>query len=321
MLKKYTRFLAVIILMLGECSLQAQDKWTYTGQFNFGGNILFTYGKGQRFPGLKLFAGFSATALYKNHVMLSYGPSLAIYTKSLGANLNPLTGDWQTDLTQSFSVGYGWDDLSYYKYFRTLNNGAYYNMATNKSYALLLSSNIILNNHKRNQAVGSVTLSAPGVTINYYNDGAVPFNFLALADNFDRWWTGGLSLFFHNRQDYNYAELSFDQFTGYSPLLYELSTMLGINVPQYNGAGNDSLITGKKLPSDFNTSAYNLKVFLTRGYGVDVGAIGSLVDKQGRAYGLQDIIHILGGYALHPNSDITRFYIGGTYNNLQHVRF
>jgi len=76
-----------------------------------------------------------------------------------------------------------------------------------------------------------------------------------------------------------------------------------------------------RIPPSFNTSSYNLKLFLTKGYGIDIGAIGALVDKQGRTYGLQDIIHMIGGFALHPNSDVTRYYIGGTYNNLRNGKF
>lgn len=312
---------SILLVSNNSQSLAQSSSWKYDWQFNFGANLNFIYGKGQKFPGLKMFSGFSVSGVYKNHLMVNYGPSLVIYTRSLGANLNPLVGDWQIDLTNSFSVGYGWDDLSYTKYFRTINNGSYYNISSTKSYNIFLSTNYIVNNHKRNQAVGSVTLSGPGVTINYYNDGAAPFTFLPLADNFDRWWTGGFSVFVHSRNSYNYGEFTFDQFTGYSPLLYELSSILGINVPQYNQVKTDSLKGKSRIPSSFNTSSYNLKLFLTKGYGIDIGAIGALVDKQGRAYGLQDIIHMIGGFALHPNSDVTRYYIGGTYNNLRNGKF
>lgn len=177
----------------------------------------------------------------------------------------------------------------------------------------MLTSNYILNNHRRNQSVGSVSFSAPGFTINYYNDGAAPFNLLPLADNFDRWWTGGLGLFIHNRKSYNYAEINFDQFTGYTPLLYELSSILGIDVPLYADK-----YEGKVQPRSYNTSSYAIRVFPVRNLAIDVGAIGSLVWK-GKIYGLQDIIHVLGNYALHPNNDANRFYLGATYINLTNV--
>jgi hypothetical protein len=42
--------------------------------------------------------------------------------------------------------------------------------------------------------------------------------------------------------------------------------------------------------------------------------------KTGRVFGLQEIIHTMLRYPLHPNNDINRFYIGGTYNNMNDVK-
>jgi hypothetical protein len=99
-----------------------------------------------------------------------------------------------------------------------------------------------------------------------------------------------------------------------------MSSLLGINVPRY--IPTDSTVAGRKRRNDsYNSSAYNLKIFFTKGYAVDMGVIGSLISKNGTPWGLQDIIHTLGGYALHPNTDITRFYLGATYNNLSDVHF
>ena len=94
--------------------------------------------------------------------------------------------------------------------------------------------------------------------------------------------------------------------------------MLGIDVPNYNLdiAGNSD-----RVPKPFNTSAYNLKVCPTQGFGIDVGAMGGLMSKNGTYFGLQEIIHTLGRFALHPNTDHTRYYFGGTYNNTNHVSF
>jgi len=310
------------VMMLWEgIFLYGQNNWVYKGNFNFGCNVMLNYRKDQQFPGLKVFAAFYANASYKKHFVLSYGPSISIYTKSLGANLNPLIGDIQMDLGQSFSIGYGWSNVSYMKYFKTINTGSFYNIATDKKYALFLTSNFIFNNHKRNQVVGSVTVSTPSVTINYYNDGAAPFDKLPLADNFDRYWTGGFGIYIHNKKNYNSVELSFDQFTGYSPLVYEISNLIGINIPSYQLPDSSVGNVHSKIPPDFNTSAYNIKVYTSQGYAIDGGIIGSLRTTNGNVFGLQDIIHTLGKYPLHPNNDINRFYIGGTYNNFQDVRF
>ena len=148
--------------------------------------------------------------------------------------------------------------------FKSINTAAFYNMSSNKSTAIFLGSNFILNNHKRNQVVGSFTASFPGVTINYYNDGAFPFDKLPFADNFDRWWTGGFGFYFHNRQSYNNAEFTFDQFTGYSPLLYELSNLIGINLPDYNMDSLSVAQRKKTLSPAFNKQGFIfslLKIF------------------------------------------------------------
>jgi len=321
-MKNCCRYFFIIVFFTFSKFASSQSAWNYEGYFNFGCNITFIYGKSQTFPGLRLYAAFIANGIYKNNFTVNYGPSISLYTKALGSNLNPLTSDVQIDFTNSFSVGSAWGkQLSYTKFFKTLNTGSYYNFASSKKYGAYLTTNFIMNNHKRNQVVGSVTFSAPDFSVNYYNDGAIPFTFLPLADNFDRWWTGGFGVYIHNHKNYNAAEFSFDQFTGYAPLLYELSNLIGINLPNYDVDDSDIVNTKTHIPPAFNTSAYNLKIFLGQGYAVDAGIIGSLrAQKSGRVFGLQEIIHTMLGYPLHPNNDVNRFYIGGTYNNMNHVK-
>jgi hypothetical protein len=269
-------------------------------------------GKGQKFAGFRAFAGLSLQGV-RGNFLINYGPSLSIYTKSIGANLNPLVGDIQIDLTNSFSVGGSWgSDLDYLKFFRTIHTGDYYNVVTQKRNCALLTANFILNNHRRNQVVGAINGSFGNFTLNYYNDGAVPFTFLPVADNFDRFWTGGGALFLHSKKGYNYAELSFDQFTGYTPLLYELSNVLGINIPLYDEPGKDS--SRRKIPNTYNTSQYQLKIGLDKNFSIDAGILGNLVDGNGRHYGIQDLIHMGLKLPLHPNNDPNRLFIGASYN-------
>jgi hypothetical protein len=291
----------------------AQNGWKYEGQFNFGCNIFLAFGKAQKLPGIRAFTSFGAAAT-RGDLILNYGPSISVYTKTIGANLNPLVGDWQIDFTHSFSIGVLWgDQLNYNKYMRSFHNGDYYNIAINRRGAFLVGTNFILNNHHRNQVIGSLNGTIDKFSFNYYNDGA-PFNFLALGDNFDRYWTGGGGFIFHNTKGYNTVEFSFDQFTGYVPLLYELSGLLGINIPLYDDVS-------KKKSYNFNTSAYHLRINTDRNFAINAGVIGSLVSKNGKYWGVQDIIHILGKYPLHPNNDRNRFFIGGSYNNFKNVDF
>lgn len=308
-------FLFIISLNLISDKLHAQE-WQFRSNVNIGANIFLTnlfdkaVNKGYKFPGTRIYVGMSTTA-YKGGLMLNYGPSLSIYTKTIGSNLNRFINDFQVDLNNSVGIGYGSRQRSdYTKQIRTIHNGDYYNMVFDNKWMALISTNIILNNHRRHQVVGSVNLNAGPVSINYYNDGP-PFNSIALGDGFDRYWTGGGHIIYHGKRNENLMEFSYDQFTGYAPLLYELSNILGINVPIYeseDGSKNASL-------RNYNTSAYHLKVNGGRYFNVDAGMIGNLATQNGKFFGIQDIIHLRGRMSLHPNNDRNRFFIGGSFKN------
>jgi hypothetical protein len=304
------------LLLLANQPLPAQSKWVYHVQANIGATVHVTYGKGQRFPGFRIYGAISIMGVHNKQLLVHYSPSLAIYSKTIGANLNPLSGDIQLDFTNTFSAGYGSaKDLMQLKYLRTLHNGAYYNVSTYKKNMLLLSSNFIVNNHHRNQIVGSITASLGNYSLLYANDGP-PFHIIPLADNFDRYWTGSGAIFIHTRKGYNRAEISFDQFTGYTALLYELSNLIGINVPLYTDEESNS----PKKKYSFNTSAYQLKVFTDANYSVSTGILGNLTDKKGRHYGIQELIHMALKLPLHPNNDMNRFFFGASYINNQNVK-
>ncbi|MBC7829151.1 MAG: hypothetical protein H7122_15485 [Chitinophagaceae bacterium] len=310
-MKTKSGYLTILILILSLQICEAQKNWQYNGQVNFGCNLFLTRGHAQKFPGIRFFGAFIATAIHGD-LIASYGPSLSIYTKTIGANLNPLVGDWQVDFTNSFAVGLQWGEREdYYKFSRTIHNGDFYNLVSARNGLAMVGTNFIVNSHKRNQIVGSINATFGNVSINYYNDGP-PFDFLGLSDNFDRYWTGGFAVLVHSKKGYNTVEFSFDQFTGYIPLLYELTGKLGLNIPLYDRPD-------KKGINNFNTSAYSLKVNFDQRFGINAGVIGSL--KFGnRYYGLQEIIHILGKYPMHPNNDDNRFFFGGNYNQFHNVK-
>jgi hypothetical protein len=92
-MKNLNRYILITAFLFSQINVSSQPNWNYNGYFNFGCNLNFTYGKSQTFPGLRLYAAFIANGVYKNNFSVNYGPSISVYTKSLGANLNPLTGD------------------------------------------------------------------------------------------------------------------------------------------------------------------------------------------------------------------------------------
>lgn len=316
-MRKILLYLCLLAALPAVAQEPVQEDWRRLRQFNFGVTINLHYGKGQMFPGIRGFAGLSIGSVYKEHLLLNYGAMLSVYTKSIGNNLNPLINDLQVDLINTFGIGGGGNRSAYPKFFRTMGPTPAYNASLDLDYAGMIFSNFILNNNGRNQVGGTVTVTHNDVTGYYYNDGSFLLGW-GFGDNFDRWWTGSGGVFVHNKHGYNAAELTFDQFTGYSPLAYELSTLLGVNVPSYNL--DEQYVSGKKKKApNYNTSTYHFRYFLAPGYGVDLGVMGALRGKNGWVYAVQDMIHTKRNMALHPNTDISRLVIGGTYNNLSYI--
>lgn len=307
------RSLVVGVLLLFQFFTRAQDvKLNF--ELRFGLNFNLNISSASSFPGANVFGSFLLTSKFKNlkGLMTNYGATVSVYTGSLGNDRNLLQSDLQIDFTNALTLGYGFNQVSYPKYLMTLQNSPAYNLTHDFKYALFVGTNFVLNNHHRNQAIGSITATIDNFSLNYYNDGALP---LGIADNFDRWWTGGLAAIVHDRRGFNRVEATFDQFTGYSPLLYEISTILGINVSEYSHNNNVDAdpIYRVITPSSYNCSAYNVRVFLAENFAVQAGVIGSLKFGE-KLYGLQDIIHSRGRFSLHPNKDLNRFSMGLTYN-------
>ncbi len=323
---KILKKLSVFILLLGFLthSVHSQVNLSMELRFGLGFNLYFAhpFKINQRFPGVKVFGSFILVGDVRKNIRTNYGATLTIYTKTLGNDLNPLKRDLQIDFVNSLLLGFVSNDtVAYVKYLRTLNNAPYYNMRHNNKYALFIGTNFILNNHRRNQAVGSITGTIGDFSINYYNDGGIPIDIVGIGDGFDRWWTGGFMFLWHTHNkdlvgkyhSFNRIEASFDQFTGYAPLIYELSNVLGINIPEYNMTRSKDTLFNAITPGTFNSAAYNLKVYLNENLGFDAGIMGSLTSKKAY-YGIQDIIHRNGQFPLHPNKDINRFTVGLTFN-------
>jgi hypothetical protein len=125
-----------------------------------------------------------------------------------------------------------------------------------------------------------------------------------------------VSLYLHNEKGFNSVEFGFNQFTGYVPQLYELTGKLGMRIPLYDDHNRKR---GRRRPANFNTAAYTLRVGLDQRFAINAGVIGSLKFRK-RYYGLQELIHNMGKYPLHPNDDVNRFFIGGSYNQFPYVR-
>jgi hypothetical protein len=315
------------------------------------------------FPGIKAFVGFSSTnrlfiheRLENNYGLFNFSVNVAIYNKSLGNSLNILYQDNQVDLTSSFSLGIMQHaDLPYLKQMQTINNVPFYNLRHNARYAGIISTNFILNSTGRHQTVGAISLTVDQVSVNYYNDGgpligkgfgwdrAWYWNVLlspllltadlvsGLGDGFDRWWTGGMGVYYHTDREFNRWEATFDQFTGYHRLVFELGSIFGTDVQDYdlfqayNPALSEdqsmNLKSDRRFANSFNSSAYSFRYFFDNQFSANIGVIGSLRDHRiERFFALQDIIHVLKRDPLHPNNDINRLFYGVSYYNPIEVR-
>jgi hypothetical protein len=300
--------------------------------------------------------GFSANNLLfisdktpNNSGLFNYSFNVAIYNKSLGNSLNILYQDNQIDFTSSFSLGIlQHPNLPYQKQFQTINNVPFYNIRHNARSAAIISTNFILNNHRRHQTVGAISFTVEQFSFNYYNDGGPLigkgfgwtrpwyYNVLlspilvtadlisGLGDGFDRWWTGGGGVYYHTDQGYNLWEFNFDQFTGYHKLAFELGSVFGTDVQDYDlFAGSQStdsttlkynLQTNNRVSNSYNSSSYAFKYFFDRDFAANLGIIGSLRDyKNERFYAVQDMIHVGKRDPLHPNNDINRIFYGLSY--------
>jgi len=314
------KVIAVMFIILFPFCSHCQGKWNY--EVRIGANIRFNQSIEswkQKFPAISLFVSGILTRRIEDNFQFNYGHSIAFNYKTLGTNQNPLNNDLEIDFLNSFGFGvgknYNEDDLVFDKLLRTVNNSSAYNLIHNFENSVFISTNLILNNHKRHQVVGSFTFTYQDFSFNYYNDGGFGINFLPISDNFDRWWTAGINFLLHNDKGYNSFEFSWDQFTGYNSLLYELTSIFGFNIPKYNYESNE-YITDR----NYNSSAYNLRFAIDEYAHFDIGINGSLRfnigdDGSTTYFGLQDIIHIIQKSALHPNDEPNKIHFGINYSD------
>jgi hypothetical protein len=314
--------------------------------FNFGIRIHLNYEVSEwskeTFPGIKAFIGMNIFSrvdmLNTTQGAVNISTSLGIYNKALGNSLNLGFQDNQIDWTTTVGVGWLSRDSSYTRLLQSINNVPFYNIRHDASGMGMIGVNFIMNNNRRNQTNGFVAFTIDQFSLTYYNDGAPPISWFAIGDQFDRYWTGGTAMYWHQEDEmtdngaafvpYNIWEVAFDQFTGYTNQMYELSGIFGIDVQNYdiyNRYGEKDSIDisvrpeGKRSrPTGFsyNASAYEVRYFWGPNMGVSGGMLGSLRShKKGKAYGLQDFIHIMRGDPVHPNISKNRLFIGLSYND------
>ena len=128
-------FIILLILCLSPNSVRCQQNWTTGIHVGLGANFFLHQSRVQRFPGLRLFGAVSITGIWKNNLLLHYGPALSMYTGTIGSGMNPLSADLQVDFSHTFS--FGWVSGSgdgRIRPIRTLHTGDYYNLILDRKY-------------------------------------------------------------------------------------------------------------------------------------------------------------------------------------------
>lgn len=180
----------------------------------------------------------------------TYQVAFNIYANGLGTNMLETQKKTQFDIVNSFSATYGHRSSKHYIYeFKTFNNMTASAFQSNYGVASLsVSTNFIINNHKRNQHVGFAGVSLGPIRVGTYNDKFLPL----FSDHYDRWWTGGFFIQsgvetiklneednipnFFNKNRINF---SYERFTGNVQDAFNLVSRLSLNyVPAKNKEAN-----------------------------------------------------------------------------------
>jgi len=270
-------------------------------------------------PGLMVFAssifyGTLGEEKIGKNIQVNLGNTLSFYRKTIGNNWNPLNEKLQIDLVTTPTIGYASnvEDTFRRKYINVIGNSSAYNLYTKSDIFVGVSSNFVLNNRKRNQVVGAVTGSYKNVSVSYWNDW-LNLGLFSLGDNFDRWWTAGVNLYVHSKDNaFNNFELKMGQFTGYSKQIYEMLKIIGMRVPKYYENDQNKNTTEKT----YNIFYYKANVSLNENFRLSGGAVGNLRFGKNKNFylGMQDIVHIIRREPLHPNDTKNKFQLGLIYD-------
>lgn len=126
--------------------------------------------------------------------------SINLYNNGLGVSLLPSQKRGELDIIQTLGFSWGMGQLE--DTTRTAYDRPYYVHTFNqmtassiqqKTYKVnpTFGTNILFNNHKRNQAIWFLNLGLwEFAQFTFYNDGP-PIDKIGWGDGYDRWWTGG----------------------------------------------------------------------------------------------------------------------------------
>ncbi len=162
-------------------------------------------------------------------------------------------------------------------------------------------------NHKRNQRLGTFSLSPTRhIRLSYFNDNFKPiFHLPFLADSFDRYWSGGGSLGFYNKNNSSLVTdfvIGFDNYIGYQPNLYETVDFLKLDNISY---------------SDVKEQMFNQSRVIYQ-FGIQNTSVVHWSTYQPYYWDLQKWIHYAVSHnPLHPRPRARAFTLGMDYHYIK----
>lgn len=136
------------------------------------------------------------------------------------------------------------------------------------------------------QRSGSIAFSFGDVSVFYTNDGGPVHGDLGLGDQWDRYWNGGLAVYYKNLNQPQFPwqmMLSFDRFTGYTKNAYKLGQLLKMDYVSYG-----------------REQAFNKGHWKFRAYNTDHGQGFFLALTDWDDLDLQHMLHTGLGIPWHP---------------------
>lgn len=305
-------YLIFVMLFLGNCILQAQEKKEHKIDLMPSVKLAYYFGLNNSYKesashftfGIALGSTFRSN---KSPFAIYLQSGLNVYSSGLGTNTintyygtdnygNPIEKRRKLELdfvnSALLNLEMGGQVPEEYRYNHSINHFNHHTPSMNflhKNLTITYGVNYIFNTSNRNQTVGFAGISSPWISGGMYNDGP---KFFLLGDQYDRFWTGGgylrISPFYsfkkaHEMLKETSIEYSFHRFTFDVQDGYRLANLLKLPIVQ--DASIYNLL--------YNNSLTSFKLNFANQLSVGASVIGkSSID-------IQDLIHKKGGFARH----------------------
>jgi len=234
------------------------------------------------------------------NILPAYQLSFNSYLNGIGTNYtkNEVKFDFHhTFLVAAYSKKLKIGRLNIRPAFHYLDNAYLKNINAiplRSSTSFIVSTNYIINFSKRNQRYGAMILQFGKFRIQHNNDGGLIMGNLKLADDNDRWWSGGGFVEYGNDLHFDSIpnpsilprkiRIGFDRFTW--------SYQDGYEAANQNGLAFIPIPPNKQIDAQYNFGQYAVSFYWDQFF--------LSLEVNNKIKDLQDIIHEIGNLAKHP---------------------